>query len=719
MEMMARQRTDAASTAQRDQATIDCALDEVAAASRSTNTDLASLPLLALDPSELDPLRYADTATPNDYERYLEPTAPGGISLSHGETEDPELDLGVNVGKMWMTDRIGGLLRPHMPKEIDRMLANPAFDRRTEAEKAHALAPLTDAGSNFLGPRINYLEPRLLTYDPNNAGLFRHSYMDVLPTKATADTLVERYRDAVHQITPIMHWPIFLSQYDVFWRTVSTGFEPPSGLSALVFSVFFAAAASIAGESEDHPNQQSRLAARNALQAVTEQALASARLLHATRLEVLQALVIYLIPCFGIQTSRAHVGLLALAITLAESQGLHKDLALSPDSQQPERQVRRLIWFHLSALDLRACYGHCARMRITKEDYDTKMPDTNGSDSGLLGAGGAFGWSSMTFARIRFECVEMAKIVWHDRASLERREVTITDCLGKIEAFRTRLERHHGRHLDTTLPIQKYTRLMMNTMVQNLYVMITFRFLRQYGQKVPDRLRQLTIHAAVISMESAMMLERSPDLAMWRWHNGCYQQWQIAFLLLSHIVRTPDQPQANRIWDIINYVFEIEPSLSPAVKIRSIMTTVRHRVTAYQDARKIRTTTEFDDKHDLPQRIINEVPLGVVVPALISASSRPDAGRSDDGEHFKGSSLPFDTGFHHLMPHVIGHDALGSQASLPLAFNQNFADALPQYNRSTDRAGEPQGFSDKDLEMADIDWDEWDRLFPPDANPDF
>jgi hypothetical protein len=110
MEMMARQRTDTA-IAQKEQAATDWALDEVAAASRSTNTDLAPLPLLDLDPSELDPLRDADTVTSKRYERYLEPTAPGGISLSHGDTDDPQPDMGVNVGKMWMTDRIGGLCK--------------------------------------------------------------------------------------------------------------------------------------------------------------------------------------------------------------------------------------------------------------------------------------------------------------------------------------------------------------------------------------------------------------------------------------------------------------------------------------------------------------------------------------------------------------------------------------------------------------------------------
>jgi hypothetical protein len=599
------------------------------------------------------------------------------------------------------------------------MLANPAFDRRTEAEKADALAPLADAGINFLGPRINYLEPQLLTSGFNNAGLLKHSYMDILPTKDIADSLVERYHDAVHQITPVVHWPTFQSQYGAFWRTASTGLEPASGLRALVFSILFAAAASIAGETENHPSQQSRLTARNALQTVTEQALVDAKVLHATRLEVLQALVIYLLPCFGIQTSRAHVGLLSMAITLAESQGLHKDLALSPDSRETERQVRRLIWFHLSALDLRACYGHCARMRITSDDYETQMHDHKEAANGLSAAGDTSGWSPLTFARIRFECVEMSKIVWHDRAKVERREMTITNCLGKIEEFRIRLERDYGRHLDVTKPSQKYTRLVMNAMVQYLYVMILFRYLKQYGQKVPDRLRQLTIHAAVLSMESAIMMEKSPDLTPWRWHNGCYQQWQIAFLLLSHIVRTPDQPQAKRIWDIIDYVFEIEPSLSPAVKIRSIMTTIRHRVMAYQDARKIRTITEFDEKHDLPQRVINEVYAGGTAASLVSPLTRPNKGILGAGKHPIGSSIAFTTSIDQSMPHTTGFDALGSQTSSPFAFKQSFVDAVPQYSFSATSAVEPQGASEKNPEMVDIDWDEWDKLFPPDMNLDF
>jgi hypothetical protein len=111
MEMMARQRTDTTRAAQQELPTTDWALGEVATASRSTNAGLASLSLLDLESSELDPSYDAEKVATDNYEHYLEPTASGGISLAHGEIDDPEPDLGVNVGKMWMTDRIGGLCK--------------------------------------------------------------------------------------------------------------------------------------------------------------------------------------------------------------------------------------------------------------------------------------------------------------------------------------------------------------------------------------------------------------------------------------------------------------------------------------------------------------------------------------------------------------------------------------------------------------------------------
>lgn len=60
-----------------------------------------------------------DDATEPDNERGLEPTPLAFTDAAYYEDADDDmLDLGVQIGKMRLTERIGGFVRPKLPQEV-------------------------------------------------------------------------------------------------------------------------------------------------------------------------------------------------------------------------------------------------------------------------------------------------------------------------------------------------------------------------------------------------------------------------------------------------------------------------------------------------------------------------------------------------------------------------------------------------------------------------
>jgi len=89
-------------------------------------------------------------------------------------------------------------------------------------------------------------------------------------------------------------------------------------------------------------------------------------------------------------------------------------------------------------------------------------------------------------------------------------------------------------------------------------------------------------------VETAIKLETIPELAPWRWYAEAFQQWATAFLLLVEIHSYPMRREADRIWNIIDYVFEPDRSLSRAQKGRVILSEFRDKTAIYRDIRKLR-----------------------------------------------------------------------------------------------------------------------------------
>ena len=440
-----------------------------------------------------------------------------------------------------------------------------------------------------------FLEPGPTYIAPGSGFVFgdvghRHALMDFLPEKLAADSLVDKYRRNVHYIARVVHWPSFQVQYDNFWTNVLMGIEPTASLQAIVFAVMFSAVASMTEMEITASFARPKKQVLTNFQTGVEVALGKAHFLRTTKIETVQALVIYLIPMCRAEISRAHSVLVGTAIRLGQCMGLHRDPGDVYGLPPVECHVRRLIWAQLCFLDVRTCESQGPRPIIRREDYDTRFP-LNINDADLLDVDPKETdgrWTDMSFSRMRFEVNEMHRVVWQDRIRLEKKQISLTHVLGKIESFRAAMISKYDPIMDDNVPIQHAARLLLDLQLLRMHIMVLHRYHNSVTVRIPDRLRQIILTSGTKSMEAAIKLETIPELAPWRWYCGAYNQWQTAFLLLVEIYTYPMRKEADRIWDIIDYVFEPDRSLSRSMKGRVLLSELRDKTAIYRDIRKVR-----------------------------------------------------------------------------------------------------------------------------------
>ena len=92
-------------------------------------------------------------------------------------------------------------------------------------------------------------------------------------------------------------------------------------------------------------------------------------------------------------------------------------------------------------------------------------------------------------------------------------------------------------------------------------------------------------------MEAAVAFETHPAIRPWSWYTGAFNQYHTAFLLLVEIFAFPMRKEADRIWKILDYVFEVPSGMARDRKGRLILTNIRDRTGMYSEARKVRAPT--------------------------------------------------------------------------------------------------------------------------------
>ncbi|KXJ95540.1 hypothetical protein Micbo1qcDRAFT_217252 [Microdochium bolleyi] len=545
----------------------------------------------------------------HDEGRELEATPLVALDLTYeddADSTDNMIDLGIQIGKMRITERIGGLSRPRIAEELATGISGRHLSQCSPQPPNSSLQSLDtrrDGSSTPAQDMPDYLRPGSEYLVPTSGFYFSQlpsacdeptPITELLPHKVGADRLMKQYFAAVHAIAPCTHRPSLEVAYTLFWAEVDMGFEPRPSTQALIFSALFSAVVSMDEATVyNHLGNTKKQWIAN-LKLGTECALSKANFLRTTRIETLQAFVMYMLPLCRAEVSRAHSVLVASAVRAAECMGLHRDgqtYGLSP----VDTHVRRLIWHQLCFLDIRTCEAQGPRPAIHRDEYDTKLP-LNCDEADLTnaepGPANSDHWTTNTIAVIRFEVNEMMRIVWMERRRLEARKTTLTAVLTKVEHFRRKMSEKYDHMLDMEDPLQRYARIVMHLLTYRLHVMVLHPYHSNAASAMPQKLSHLLITSGVLIAELAIQLETNPNFGQWKWYLGAYFQYQIALLLATEVYFNPRSREAGRIWFCLDYVFSLDPRLTPEAKSLQLLGEISHKTSVYMRIRKMRGPTE-------------------------------------------------------------------------------------------------------------------------------
>ncbi|KAJ4984509.1 fungal specific transcription factor domain-containing protein [Stagonosporopsis vannaccii] len=513
--------------------------------------------------------------------------------------DDDIIDLGIALGKLRITERIGGLVRPKFSDELGQ-----ALEELPKREQNSISFP---AGTvDWMMPSNDYVAPSSSFFF--TPGAERATFMNYLPAKVLVDKLMAHYWQAVHVVARTVHRPSFERHYEKFWVSVASGIEPRNSFQAVVFAALLSSVISMPSSkilSEFGVDKQGLV---DNFREATEAALSRANLLATTKLETLQAFVMYLIPLCRAEVSRAHSALAGTCIRLAECMGLHKDP--SAYSTSPiECQVRRLIWHQICFLDLRTCEATGPRCQIRPDDYDTRLPlniDDVDLDQAEQGDGSVdvqtdrTYFTDMTITRMRFECYDMHRYLWVERPKLERKpkegekKVTISFLLARIQTFTAAMEKTYLPMLNKTAPLHALASLIYSIISNRLYIQILQKYLSSERHKMPDRLRQIVLSASIMILENSQTIEQQPVLSTWSWYVGALHQYHTALLVLNELYAqeyTPDMEQ--RAWRVLDFVFELGPGMTNQEKTRAVLEELIRKLQVYSRVKRWRAPKDM------------------------------------------------------------------------------------------------------------------------------
>lgn len=119
--------------------------------------------------------------------------------------------------------------------------------------------------------------------------------MNHLPSKVLVDKLIGHYWTAVHVIARTVHRPSFERQYEMFWANVKMGLEPRNSFQAVMFAAMLSSVVSMSEEKVLAEFGVDKRSLVDNFREGAEAALARANFLRTSKLETLQAFVMYLV----------------------------------------------------------------------------------------------------------------------------------------------------------------------------------------------------------------------------------------------------------------------------------------------------------------------------------------------------------------------------------------------------------------------------------------
>ncbi|KAJ4340988.1 hypothetical protein N0V87_002026 [Didymella glomerata] len=454
------------------------------------------------------------------------------------EGDDDIVDLGIALGKVRITERIGGLVRPKFSDELGQALRE--LPKREPQDPASSLISAVD----WMMPSSEYVAPSSSFFF--TPGAEKTTLMNYLPAKVLVDRLIAHYWQAVHVIARTVHRPSFERHYDRFWKSVASGIEPRNSFQAVVFAALLSSVVSMSNEKVLAEFGVDKQALVDNFREATEAALSRANLLRTTKLETLQAFVMYL--------------------------------------ARPRPQIR-------------------------PDDYDTRLPlniddiDLDRAEQGDRSIdieNDRPYFTDMTITRMRFECYDMHRYLWVERPKLERKRkegeniVSINTLLARVQSFKAAMEATYVPMLSKTAPLHALASQIYGILSNRLYIHVLQKYLSSDRHKMPDRLRQIVLSAAIMTLEHSQNIEQQPVLSTWAWYVGALHQYHTALLILNEMYALPYTPALEqRAWRVLDFVFGLGPDMTNTEKTRTVLEELMNKMQVYQSVKRWRAPKDM------------------------------------------------------------------------------------------------------------------------------
>lgn len=288
--------------------------------------------------------------------------------------------------------------------------------------------------------------------------------------------------------------------------------------------------------------------------------------------------------------------------------GLHKDPS-AYSSSPIECQVRRLIWHQICFLDLRTSEATGPRPQIRPDDYDTRFPlniddidldRAEHGDSSINTENDRPYFTDMTVTRMRFECYSMHRYLWVERFKLERKRkdgekaVTINTLLARLQSFKAAMETTYVPMLSKTAPLHALASQIYGILSNRLCIHVLQKYLSSDRHKMPERLRQIILSAAIMTLEHSQNIEQQPLLSTWAWYVGALHQYHTALLVLNEMYASSYTPALEqRAWRVLDFAFGLGPGMSNMEKTRGILEELMNKMQVYQSVKRWRVPKDM------------------------------------------------------------------------------------------------------------------------------
>ncbi|KAF2814508.1 uncharacterized protein BDZ99DRAFT_471927 [Mytilinidion resinicola] len=373
------------------------------------------------------------------------------------------------------------------------------------------------------------------------------------PSQELRDKLLSIFKFRVDAIFMVGHWPTMLAavteKYSYPSRPVSLSFE------ALEYAIYFAAMCTLSEAESMQALGQDKESLNKRFQVAAEAAFSRADLITSRDHVVLQAFVIYLVG-LRTRTNRSTTwALVALAIRLANGQGI--PTVEDPRSSLLDKEAKRRVWYCIGLLDIQTSLDRGSVPLLRPEEF--QRPPAYVNDAELTGlpttSGGFTDMSPSLVTHLAMVSYRRLGYDFTSRGSQSRDQLqTWNDRLGVLTRFENEMQERVVRYCDDSDPLQFNAKMTASHIAASVRLLLYRPMHRtpQESRPPPDEFDVLIAATGVV--ERSLFKNRPPILNPWGWF--IWVPWYALAVVLAEICTQPDHPSINRAWTAAESAFE-------------------------------------------------------------------------------------------------------------------------------------------------------------------